>query len=142
MLGRMRTILAILLLATAAPAGAAEPMTPSEFRDYAEGYTLYFERDGEYFGSEHFEEGHRTRWRFRDGTCVDGVWTVHGAQLCFFYGVGTEVLCWRMLREENADNGDIIARLLGDGPDAGMELRIVRRDRKPLLCSAGPGAET
>ncbi|MEM1383026.1 MAG: hypothetical protein AAF713_02135 [Pseudomonadota bacterium] len=105
-------------------------VTPQAFRDYAEGYTLYFERDGEPWGAESFEEGGATVWRFPDGTCADGAWKAHGAQICFYYGEGSDVLCWRMFQDDRG----MLARLLGDGPQSGMELRITGRDQRPLLC--------
>jgi len=142
----MRHVIAAAVFALApmiAPviAAAEQPISPSEFRDYAEGYTLYFERDGEFFGSEEFKPGGKTVWRYRDGTCVDGAWRAHGAQICFRYetaGPDGEVLCWRMLRR---DDGSLMARLLGDGENAGLELDVIRRDREPLLCG-GPGVNT
>jgi len=133
-------LLAWLLFATAlvlAPAQAQDPVSPSEFRDYAEGFTLYFERDGAAFGSEAFEPGGKTLWRYNDGSCLEGAWRPHGAQLCFFYGDGQDVLCWRLLRDEQG----LIVRLLGDGPDAGMELRIVGRDQRAPICGE-PGRAT
>jgi hypothetical protein len=131
----LRALCALLLLAAAVPAGALEPIGPRAFREYSEGYTLYFEQDGQPFGAESFGTEGQTTWQFSDGTCLEGVWRPHGAQICFYYGLEAEVLCWRMLR----DGDEILARLLGEGPDAGMELRIVRRDRAPLLCGqAGP----
>lgn len=132
----MRIAAFITALALAGAAQALEPISPSEFRDYAEGYTLYFERDGKPFGAESFGEGGETQWRFQDGSCVRGAWRPHGAQLCFFYGPGTEVQCWRMLRDGDA----MIAKLLGDGEGAGMELHITGRDKRPLLCGE-PGTE-
>lgn len=132
----MRTLVAALILA-AAPALAQEIVSPDEFRDYAEGYTLYFSQDGAPFGAERFEPGGKARWRFNDGSCMRGVWRPHGAQLCFLYEMddgGPQ--CWRMLRDEEG----MFARLL-DGEGAGMEIRITRRDRAPLLCGApGRGA--
>lgn len=130
----------MFLALIAAPALAQdtelEIMGPEAFRDYAEGYTLYFEQDGEPFGTESFEEGGATRWRYGDGSCIDGSWRPHGGQVCFYYGDTQGVLCWRMFR----DGDDLLARLLGDGENAGMELRITKRDREPLLCGA-PGPE-
>lgn len=112
---------------------AEEPVSPSEFREYSEGYTLYFERNGEAFGSERFGEGGKSRWRYSDGSCVSGAWRAHGAQICFLYESTAEedreVLCWRILRDDKG----MIARLLS-GARAGLELRVVGRDRKPLLC--------
>lgn len=135
----MRTLLAALVAAAfALPALAQEIVSPEEFREYAEGYTLYFERDGMPFGSEAFEADGQTRWRYTDGSCVRGVWRAHGAQLCFLYDAqdGSGPLCWRMLR----DSEGMLARLL-DGDNAGMEIRVTRRDRAPLLCGE-PGRNT
>jgi len=135
MLAAMRNLLLAFLLIASAPALAQEPVSPSEFRDYAEGYTLYFEQEGEPFGSEAFEPGGKTLWRYEDGSCLEGVWRPHGAQLCFFYG--DDVLCWRLLRDEQG----LVVRLLGDGPDAGMELRVVGRDQRSPICGE-PGRAT
>lgn len=141
MLTAMRTLLAALLLLTAAPivasVAAEEPVSPAEFRDFAEGHTLYFELDGEPFGSEAFEPGGHTLWRFKDGTCLNGVWKPHGAQVCFYYGDGDEVLCWRLLRDEQG----LMVRLLGDSEDAGMTLRIIGRDDRKPICG-DPGRAT
>lgn len=129
-----------LVLPLAAQAAEETPVSPSEFRDYAEGWTLYFERDGENFGSESFEAGGRTQWRYRDGTCVRGAWRPHGAQMCFLYetpeGPDGDVLCWRVLRDDKG----LLARLLG-GENAGLELRVTGRDKNPLLCGE-PGTAT
>ena len=122
---------------TLASAFAEEPVSPSEFRDYAEGHTLYFDRDGEHFGSETFKPGGQTTWRYKDGTCSEGAWRPHGAQICFFYGPGTEVLCWRLLRDDEG----LLVRLLGDSPDAGMELRVTARDKRRPICGE-PGRGT
>lgn len=138
-LGAMRALPALVLAFAIGvlPARAEEPVSPSEFREYAEGWTLHFEKDGEPFGTEKFESGGRTLWRFRDGTCAPGVWRPHGAQVCFFYGGDSEVLCWRVLRDERG----ILVRLLGEGEDAGMELRITGRDNAEPICGEpGRGA--
>jgi len=131
----MRALLLVLAL-VAGPALAAEPVAPAEFRAYAEGHTLYFERDGAPHGSEAFRAEGRVTWRFPDGSCVEGMWRPHGAQLCFLYEGMDEVQCWWALRDDEG----LFVRLLGDGPDAGMELRITGRDERPLLCGA-PGTD-
>lgn len=140
MLKTMKTLALLCLIASAipgfSPALAEEPVSPSEFRKYAEGYTLYFNRDGEPFGSERFEPGGKTEWRYLDGNCLKGAWRPHGAQICFFYGDPNEVLCWRLVRDEEG----LLVRLLGKGEDAGMELRVTRRDEvKPICGEPGRG---
>ena len=141
MLGAMRTLLLLCLIALGAPALAPalaeQPVGPSEFREYAEGHTLYFDLDGEPFGSEAFEPGGQTLWRYMDGSCAEGVWRPHGGQLCFYYGEGAEVLCWRLIRDDEG----LLVRLLGDSPDAGMELRITGRDQRQPICGE-PGRGT
>ncbi|MEM7500163.1 MAG: hypothetical protein AAF371_19525 [Pseudomonadota bacterium] len=114
------------------PTLTGEPMTPEEFRDYAEGYTLYFERDGEFWGSESFTPGGAVTWRYPSGDCMNGVWRAYEGRACFYYGIGREVLCWDLSQERQAIRGVLL-----DGPDAGLELKITRRDRRPLLCSDG-----
>jgi hypothetical protein len=129
--------LVVLAAFTFAPAVAQEPISPSEFRQYAEGYTLYFERDGEAFGSEAFEPGGQTLWRYMDGSCVKGAWRPYGGQICFYYGGESDVLCWRMIRDDQG----LLVRLLGDSEDAGMELRITARDKRLPVCGE-PGRGT
>jgi len=137
----MKHLLASLILAVAIyPASAGEePVSPSAFRKYAEGWTLYFARDGELFGSERFERGGKTRWRYEDGSCVRGVWRPSGAQICFLYEAGAAAnkpLCWQVVRDDTG----LIARLL-EGKNAGLELRVIGRDKRPLLCG-DPGTST
>ncbi|MBY8974729.1 hypothetical protein KHP62_02850 [Rhodobacteraceae bacterium NNCM2] len=134
-------VFSLVILATPALAQEAgqQIVSPDAFREYAEGYTLYFEQDGEPFGTESFEEGGATKWRYDDGSCVAGAWRPHGGQICFFYGDNQGVLCWRMTRREGVDG--MIAKLLSDGENKGMELHITRRDKVPLLCGE-PGTES
>ncbi|MEM9146047.1 MAG: hypothetical protein AAGC57_07585 [Pseudomonadota bacterium] len=115
-------------------ASEAVPLSPQAFRDYAEGHTLFFENGGEAFGAETFLPGDRSVWRYEGGRCVAGTWRVRGAQICFLYSEGEDELCWRFLRLGER----LVARLLGNGPDAGFELEVTGRDRAPVLCP-GPG---
>lgn len=137
-LGLMGTLLGVAIVAagdladaSAAQAGG-EPMSPEEFRAYAEGHTLYFEKDGEPWGSESFDESGDVIWRYPSGDCMPGVWRPHEGNVCFYYGLGSEVLCWSLTKRDDG----ILGRLL-DGPDKGLELLITERDRRPLLCSQG-----
>lgn len=134
----MRIFLAALLLLVSPALAEEKLVSPSEFRAYAEGWTLYFERDDEPFGSEHFSPGGNTQWRYLDGSCTEGVWRAHGAQLCFLYDTGTseDPLCWRVFRDEKG----LLARLL-NGEHEGLELRVTGRDKRPLLCGE-PGKVT
>ncbi len=130
-------LLAALLIA--APALAQEPVSPEQFREFAEGWTLHFERDGEPFGSEAFEGDGKVRWRYSDGSCVSGLWRAHKGQLCFLYDSpeeGRTINCWKMLRDE----AGLLARLVS-GRNEGLELRVARRDTAPLLCGE-PGVGT
>lgn len=130
----MRIAIAALVGLLAFPAAAADLVTPGEFRDYAEGWTLYFEREGERWGEEQFLPGGGTVWRFQDGTCAEGAWREYDGQVCFYYGTAEEgVLCWQMLRDEQG----LFAKLMSNVEGQGMELRITGRDRVPPLCG-GP----
>lgn len=129
----MRTFALAATLALALPAAAIEEemLSPSQFRDYAEGWTLYFtDPSGEPVGAESFGSDGQATWQTPDGTCVDGLWKPHGGQLCFYYGFESEVQCWRVLRDDEG----MFVRQVGEDPEV---YRIVRRDRKPLLCG-GP----
>jgi hypothetical protein len=84
-----------LALAVSTPAGAdqppfrtpvgAIPLSAEEFRAFAEGWTLHFERDGAPFGTESFGHGGRTLWRPEGGSCTPGFWAAVGSEVCFFY---------------------------------------------------------
>lgn len=123
----------VTLAAGAMAAAAAERVSPEEFGRYAEGWTLYFEHDGEEWGAESFRPKGRVRWRYPDGECIEGVWRANEQDVCFYYGPGSEVLCWALWREK--PGGSIFATLLGEGEDAGLQLEITRRDRRPLICN-------
>ena len=137
---RLAFIAALAALA-AVLCGAARAETivpPAEFRDYAEGYTLYFERDGEFAGAEFFAPDGRVTWQSPEGICLDGLWRAYDDRLCFYYGVGDQVECWNVL----SDDEGYKVRSLGSGEaPPGLTYRITGRDRQPLACG-GPGEET
>jgi len=129
-----KLILALLLTPTLSFSQGQTSMTGDEFRALSEGYTLHFEdMTGEYFGSEQYFPDGRTLWKPRNGECERGVWAEDRGRICFLhYG---EVDCWRIYGE----NGDVAAAETADPDDAFLRLRIVRKDRSPVLCPDGPG---
>lgn len=122
--------LPVLLFAPLAVfAQEAETSVGAAFADYAQGWTLYFERDGEPFGVESFDEDGDVVWKPEGGACERGVWGHDGDRVCFLYpGVAS---CWRMARDAEG----FVAEA---EDDPGLRLRIARRDRRPVLCAEGP----
>ena len=141
MLPSMKQRLAHFAAVAAVLSGTAQAETvvpPAEFREYAEGYTLYFEQDGEFAGAEIFAPDGRVTWQSPEGACLDGLWRSYDDRLCFYYGIGDQVECWNVLSDEDG----LKVRSLGSGAaPAGLTYRITGRDRQPLSCS-GPGEET
>ena len=119
---------------------ADTPVSPSEFRDYAEGYTLYFEQDGEPAGAEAFGPEGRVTWRTPEGICIEGLWRAYEEDLCFYYGIDDIVECWQVLR----DSRGLKVRRTGDeaGEAGDTTYRITGRDRRPLHCTGQPGLPT
>jgi hypothetical protein len=134
----MRLLAAALVLLLAAPVRAepvgAEPVSGAEFRAFAEGWTLWFERDGRFFGAEQYLAGDRARWRFGTGGCEDGWWIEREGAICFAYETNPNLQCWMVTRRD----GTLFARSVDD-PEGADELRVFRRDRAPLDC---PGPST
>lgn len=132
---RLTISLAALVLALPVAAAAEELLSPEEFREYSEGYTLYFtEQDGEPVGSEAFGPDGQATWQEPDGTCVEGLWHPNEDQLCFYYGFESVVQCWQVLRDAKG----LLVRSTNDNQDPpDLTYRIIGRDRKSLLC-VGP----
>ncbi len=126
-----RAALLAILLAGAATAG--EPISGEEFRRLSEGWTLHFaDESGEWFGSEQYFADGRTLWLPRGGQCEPGAWDAAAGEVCFRYAVG--VSCWRLFR----DGADGLVAETADGSPP-LRLRLVGREREPLLCPEGPG---
>lgn len=121
------------LVLTLLPARAEEMLTPEEFAEFALGWTLYFERDGEPWGAEEFRGDGSVRWQFQSGDCTEGIWRPYQGAICFTYEDAHEILCWQMSRSETDDR--LIAKLVGQGEGDVLELEIVRKDKRPLICS-------
>ena len=125
---------ALLTLLLAAPA-AAEPMDGAAFRAFSEGWTLHFEDEaGGYFGSEQYFEDGRALWLPQGGQCHRGLWTETDGRICFLYDVG--ISCWRLFAEGEDGMTAISDDDTGRPP---TRLRLLRRDRSPVLCPEGPG---
>jgi hypothetical protein len=112
------------------PASAETNVSPSEFEALSTGKTLYFSKDGKSYGAEHFYKGHRSKWRYSDGNCEDGVWFTHEDLFCFNYEGGTETQCWTFFKTEKG----FAARSEGAPFDEILELDLI--DNKPLLCKS------
>lgn len=112
-------------------AGAQEvPLGGEAFRALSEGWTLHFELDGRYYGSEEFRENGETLWRPAGGQCSKGLWSEIDGRICFFYGTA-DIACWRMFRDVD---GEIYA--VGDGATTNDEtrLRLSGRDEGEINC--------
>lgn len=153
MLGAMRAGAAFavaLLCALATGVPADTPVSPAEFREYAEGYTLYFERDGKPAGAETFRPGGEVTWRTPEGVCLEGLWRAYDDELCFYYGINDIVECWQVLRDSqglkvrHAGGGESDGRGGEENGEAEEDAtyRITGRDRRPLMCSGGPALPT
>ena len=129
----LRTTLFAILLALPA-AATARPLSGPEFRAATEGFTLYFETEqGEYFGAEQYLENGETLWLPREGQCVPGLWRAREEKICFVYY--DEIDCWRTYGE----GGELIEAVTADPGDDRLALKVVRKEKVPLLCPEGPG---
>ena len=123
-----------LAAAITGPAGAETLLSGPEFRAATEGYTLYFEDEfGDYFGAEQYLPGQESIWLPRGGQCLPGVWSEDRGRICFLHY--DEVACWRIYGE----NGGVSSAVAADEGDAPLQLRIIRRDKTPIICPDGPG---
>lgn len=125
-----------MLLATVAVAqtlNEGEEIVPLEwFEDHVEGFTLHFERDGAFAGSEMFMEDRKVRWQFPSGQCQDGIWYEEEGAMCFAYEGGGPPQCWNMIRQ-----GDAISARPREATDTSADLFLNRRTVVQLSCG-GP----
>lgn len=119
------TLIACLI---AFPAFAETLVSPSEFEAMSTGKTLYFSKDGQAYGAEHFYKGRRSKWRYSDGTCEDGEWFTDNNLFCFNYENGSQTQCWTFFKTEDG----YAAR--AEGAPLDEVLKLYRIDKKPLLC--------
>lgn len=130
-------VAALMLTAPAAHASdlsSSRPMSGPEFQAASEGWTLYFEtEDGEYFGAEQYFENRESLWSPRGGQCVPGVWRAVDDRICFVHF--RDLACWRIYGED----GEVAAAQSAEPNDTGLTLRVIRRDKAPVLCGEDAG---
>lgn len=117
------------------PARAGDPeyfYGESDWRAYAEGYTLYYRNyaDGQVgglVGREYYAPGgDRVIFVYFDGRCFDGSWSENAGVFCFQYD-GTH--CFEHIARE----GQVFARELD-----GDEQIVTRRTNEVLSCTPDP----
>ena len=118
----------VIAFLVASQAEAETLISPDEFEAMSTGKTLYFSKDGQAYGAEHFYKGRRSKWRYSDGTCEDGEWFTENKLFCFNYENGTQTQCWTFFK---TDKG-YAARAEGAPLDEILKLYLI--DKKPLLC--------
>jgi hypothetical protein len=126
---------AIILVLFASRAGAAEPVTVSEFEAFATGKTLTYSLGGEVYGVEQYLPNRRVLWAFKGEECHAGYYYESEGQVCFVYDYDPEPQCWRFLRDANgmrahfsgdpegseaAALADAPGALVCPGPDVGV----------------------
>ena len=113
------------------PLAAAETETtisPHDFGEMAEGYTLYFDQRGRPYGVEQFLPGQRTIWAFEGDECLEGEWFAIGDAICFEYDGHPGTHCWTI--HDRA--GQLRIRALGAMPED--DLTLSRRSEEPMFC--------
>jgi hypothetical protein len=106
-------------------------VTPSEFETLSTGKTLYFSRDGRFFGAEQFYTRRRTLWVDSAGDCQDGEWYAEQDLICFNYGTELDPQCWHFIK-----NGTTYAAR-AEGSTREFDILMHNIDTKPLDCK-GP----
>lgn len=121
-----------LLLALFPVAGHAQPVVPPQvFEQMSTGKTLYFFRNGTFFGAEQYFPNRRSLWQYNGGECLEGNWFEQGDLVCFTYREDPRVQCWHFIKKSNG----YVARGDGDPPELDLELGAI--DTQPLNCT-GP----
>lgn len=131
------------LLVAPVPAFAAEEvlspknpikgiLSPEEFKEFATGSTLYFTKNGQPFGAEHYFEDGRVIWSFMSGKCDRGAWFENEGQICFAYESQSSAQCWHFFKDGEKHRGRVV------GADPEEDLTVAGRNSRELTCD-GPG---
>ena len=119
-------------VALAAPKGEDRRLDDDEIIGITAGKTFHYTYMGEPRGEEqHYEDG-RVTWILPDGLCLNGVWVVKDATLCYFYGM-SRYGCWHVWEDED---GFRHAPVELDGTiDDGPPVYINRISEEPVQCA-------
>lgn len=123
--------LAFLLLLPAQVGMAKDIVTPEAFEALSTGNTLYFNKNGTYFGAEQYFQNRKVYWQYLDSQCLRGKWYGQGSAICFEYENQSGPQCWSVWQEA----GRLYAQAIDGETDSPLEL--VLKDKLPLPC-AGP----
>jgi hypothetical protein len=117
------------LAAAAIPGQAADALIgPDAWRELSTGKTLYYFKDGELYGKEHYldDEGNVV-FQFPEGQCAEGKWAYAEDKYCFAFG-GQLHCFWHVMRD-----GKIVVIGEADGEEQTVE-KIV--DSEVLGCGS------
>lgn len=121
----------VTLLPAAALAGP--PMTGAAFDAATRGKTITYGNASGPYGAEQYLDGHRVRWSFLDGDCIEGHWYVKDQEICFAYDddtIGPQ--CWLF----HDSGGKLTAEFQNADGSPGPLVALSTSD-KPLYCK-GP----
>ncbi len=124
-------IFAALTASVSAQASSETIVTPQEFEALTTGNTLYFERNGRFFGAEQFYTRRRSLWMNGAKECLDGEWFAKNDLICFDYGTERDPQCWHFIER----SGQYSAR--AEGESAEFDIHLYNIDKTPLDCK-GP----
>lgn len=106
-----------LAMTLAAPAGAAQPLQGDEWRELADGNTVFYDASGQPEGREYYYPGQNfSIYQTTDGKCYEGPWAYDDGRFCFWYADIFQ--CFAYYRR-----GDEIFSKADEG---GRELRVTR----------------
>lgn len=125
---------AALLVAAGARAQEVEPISPEDFLALVEGRTIVVADPptGMELARETFLGREATDYRLADGTCLQGIVTTPGSQVCFDYGLVGGPSCWWFARVD----GRLMARSAPLVPGVTVEIADVVDE--PVSCGAPP----
>jgi hypothetical protein len=134
MIARFLNSLLIAALLAPLSAQAETIVQPSTFEKISTGKTLYFYRNGLFFGAEQFLEGRKSLWQFQEGTgeCLNGTWFENDGKICFTYVQDPRIQCWYVLQKSSGYS------VRGENSPPELDIDLGHIDDEPLNCT-GPG---